>query len=173
MTKRVAAPIVTTTDLKELQAENPNAIVVGVTKSGTIYRLDGENPKSMNVTEAALFLGIHEDYVRELQRDPAGFRFPSEERVAEARENAEATNEIRETKNEIKVGLQRMLDGLKLNPVKQPPVEAVHVPNEVAQPPIKTDAEKLAEAEKEINRLEAEKSDTIKTLSDLIEKLVG
>lgn len=159
MTKRVAAPIVTTTDLKELQAENPNAIVVGVTKSGTIYRLDGENPRSMNVAEAALFLGIHEDYVRELQRDPAGFRFPSEERVAEARENAEATNEIRETKNEIKVGLQRMLDGLKLNPVKQPP--------------IKTDAEKLAEAEKEINRLEAEKTDTIKTLSDLIEKLVG
>lgn len=159
MTKRVAAPIVTTTDLKELQAENPNAIVVGVTKSGTIYRLDGENPRSMNVAEAALFLGIHEDYVRELQRDPAGFRFPSEERVAEARENAEATNEIRETKNEIKVGLQRVLDGLKLNPVKQPP--------------IKTDAEKLAEAEKEINRLEAEKSDTIKTLSDLIEKLVG
>lgn len=159
MTKRAAAAIVTTTDLKELQAENPNALVVGITKSGTIYRLDGETPRSMNVTEASHFLGIHEDYVRELQRDPAGFQFPSEERVAEARENAEATNEISETKNEIKIGLQKTLDELKLTPVKQPP--------------IKTDDEKLAEAEREINRLEAEKSETIKTLTDLIDKLVG
>jgi outer membrane biosynthesis protein TonB len=151
MIERVIGPIVTTGDLKKLQARavDPETIALGISNSGIIYKLVNGTANKVPTAEAAEILDVSPEDIQEIVKAKGAYTFQEkqddqpleEEQPIEEEHQAAEKEEIpvhvdKEEKEEIEEPQEQPVQSTEKDvheeqPIEEKPEEKQELPEEV------------------------------------------